>query len=354
MDADLNQYYDPAYPGSFGGVNRLYRSLKDDGKQVTKKDVKVFLDDQNTYTLHKEKRVSFPRNRIIAHQTDFQWAADLADMSNIARENKGVRYLLTVIDVFSKYLWLRPLKDKRPATVNDALLSILREGRKPERLRTDRGSEFLNKTVKRTLDKNRILHLLTTNKSYKAATVERVQRTLKGRMYRYFTRTGSHKYIDKLDEFTNGYNNSYHRTIKMTPNEAVKANRKTVFFNTYGVESMQDIPTLKKPKLKTGDTVRLAYDRNVFDKGYWRTHTDQTATITDVLERPLPMYKLKDYTGPLKRRFYAEELQKIPEPAYRIEKVIKTRTRNGKKQFFVKFIGYPSSENSWVDELQSV
>lgn len=318
------------------------------------KEVRDYLSKENTYTLHKDKRSNFRRNRIISLHRDYQWAADLADMSAYAKQNNGFRFILTVIDTFTKFLWLKPIKNKKPETVRVAMLSIMDGGRHPIKLRTDQGREFTGKPFADLLNEWGIKHLLTTNKTYKAATAERVQRTLKARMFRYFTRIGSHRYVDKLDDFVSAYNNSYHRAIKMTPNEAVQADRKTVFRNLYGDDSVKDIPKVKKPKISAGDIVRLAYDKNVFEKGYWRTFSDQTANVEEVLQRPLPMYVLKDYSGTLKRRFYDEELQKIPEPSYRVEKVIKTRVRNGKRQLFVKFVGYPSSENAWVDALEKV
>lgn len=353
MDKDLSSYYDPADPGSYGGVERLYRSLKEKGEKVKYADVKDFLKQQNTYTLHKDKRNNFKRNRIIALTKDYQWAADLADLSTYARDNKGVKYLLTVIDVFTKFLWLKPLKDKKPDGVQKAFAEIFAQGRKPERLRTDQGKEFVNRKMADFLKEEGVAHLLTTNKTYKAATVERVQRTMKGRMYRYFTRTGKHEYIDKLQDFVDSYNNSYHRSVKMTPNQACVADRDTVFRNLYGDGDVFK-EGKKKPKLKTGDTVRIAYDRGVFDKGFWRTHSDNTAVVEKVIDRVRPMYVLKDHAGSKKRRYYDNEVQGIPEPSYRVEKVLKTRTKDGRRQFFVKFIGYPSSENAWVDNLEQV
>ena len=355
MDILTQKYYEPSDPGSFGGVNRLYRSLKEEGRPQTKAQIEEFLSNQNTYTLHKEKRHKFPRNRIITLYVDQQWAADLADMSAYARSNSGNRFILTVIDVFSKYLWLRVLKNKKPESVTTAFESILKEGRVPTRLRTDRGTEFLNRKFAELLKTYNITHLTSTNKTYKAATVERVQRTLKGRMFRFFTRIGSHRYIDRVNDFVSGYNNSYHRTIKMTPIQALTADRQQVFRNTYGVEGLTDLFDNNKPsRIKTGDTVRIAYDRGVFDKGYWRTYSDKTAEVKDVLDRPRPMYILKDHSGEITRRYYPEEIQKIPEPSYRVEKVIKTRVVDGKRQYLVKFVGYPSSENSWVDNLEPV
>lgn len=350
----MKAYYDPLHPGSFGGVNRLYSSLKADEPTLSRDQVKQFLQNSNTYTLHKDRRYKFKRNRVIALYPDYQWCADLADMSSYARVNNGYRYILTVIDVFTKYLWLVPIKTKQPANVIAALTTIIDSGRRPHRLRTDRGREFVSKEMSEWLKKMNIQHLLTTNTTYKAATAERVQRTIKQRMFRFFTRTGSHRYIDRLPDFVRSYNNSYHRTIKMTPNAAVKADHTTVFRNSYGVDSVSEMEEGRTPKLKEGDTVRLAYDRGVFDKGFWRTHTDNTATVEQALHRQEPMYVLKDYTGTLPRRYYEAEIQKIAEPSHRVEKVIKTRERNGRRQYYVTFIGYPASENQWVDNLEEV
>lgn len=356
MDPRLKSYYSPSDPGSFGGVSRLYRSLKQKGEDVKYEDVRRLLKTQNTYTLHKDKRTRFPTNRIVVFKQDEQWEIDIADLSLFARENGGIRYLLTVIDVFTKYLWLYPLKTKKPDGVVAALKAIIDTGRKPDKIRSDNGTEFVNKKMHDFLSEQDISHLLTTNKTYKAATAERVQRTMKGRFFRYFTRVGSHKYIDVLDDFVRGYNNSYHRTIKMTPVQALTANQKLVFQNTYGVREYVDVVRNKesKPRLRAGDTVRIAYDRGVFDKGFWRTFSDTTATVDKVIDRPRPMYLLKDHDGEKKRRFYEQELQGIPQPSYRIEKVLKRRVKNGKPQFFVKFVGYPSSENQWVEELEQV
>jgi hypothetical protein len=352
MDQDLERYYDPSDPGAFGGLERLYQSLKDDGKPVTRSQVKDFLAHANTYTLHKPKRSKFPRNKILTFHKDYQWAMDLADMGQYSRQNNGYKYILTVLDTFTKYLWCVPIKNKQPDQTVKALLTILKQGRVPERIRSDKGGEFVNNKMEKLLKQYQIQHLITANKTYKAATVERVQKTMKDRMFRYFTRTGTHRYIDVLSKFVASYNDSMHRAIKMTPNQAVDADTNTVFKNLYGFVRLSDMSTRVKPKIKKGSTVRIAYDRGVFDKGYWRTFSDNTATVDTVLNRPRPMYVLKDASGPFRRKFYEQELQQIPEPSYRIEKVIKTKKVRGKTQYLVKFIGYTVPE--WVDNLESV
>jgi hypothetical protein len=140
----------------------------------------------------------------------------------------------------------------------------------------------------------------------------------------------------------------------MTPNRACNTPSNVIFQNLYGVKSLSTIIT--KPSLKHGQTVRVAYDKGVFDKGYLRTFSDSTGTIESVTNQVVPMYRLKDYAGNfIKRNFYVKELQAIPEPKYRIEKIIKTRkNREGVTEYYVKWLGYPSSANSWVTSIEDV
>ena len=180
-------------------------------------------------------------------------------------------------------------------------------------------------------------------------------------MYRYFTSIGKRRWIDKLQDFVDSYNNSYHRSIKMTPVEASKADNAKVFRNLYGVDSINDLrnkeqDTRKKQrKIPEGALVRVAYDREAFDKGYFTTFTDSIGKVYKVSQQGIPMYFLKDYIGEnIPRRFYRQELQPIPEPTYRIEKILKTRVKDGRKQYYVKWLNFPSSDNSWVDAIEDV
>jgi hypothetical protein len=180
-------------------------------------------------------------------------------------------------------------------------------------------------------------------------------------MYRYFTSIGKRQWIDKLDDFLFSYNKSYHTSIKMTPAQASEADNAQVFRNLYGVDSITDLRTketdLRKQQktIPQGAFVRVAYDRDVFDKGYFSTFTDAVGKVYKMSQQGIPMYFLKDYSGEtVPRRFYRQELLPVPEPKYRIEKIIKTRLKDGKKQYYVKWLNYPSSDNSWVDAIEDV
>ena len=169
-----------------------------------------------------------------------------------------------VLDVFSKYGWIVPLKDKKGETVAEAFKKIFKEGRKPQYLWTDKGKEYYNKHVKELLDKNKIT-LYSTENEEKSSVCERWNRTIKTQMWKQFTIQGNTMYLDMLPKILKQYNNTKHSSIKMTPIEASKKkNEGVVYFNLYG-----DMETLKqKPKFKIGDMVRISkYKRKVFDKG---------------------------------------------------------------------------------------
>ena len=141
-------YFNPPLPGSYGGVKSLYRTAKSNNvPNITEAKVRQFLAKQRAYTIHKPIRHKYQRNKTYVSGIDKQWQADLADMKSLAKWNDGVTYILTVIDVFSKHAWAYPVKNKGTQQVLNAFENILLESqpRKPIRLQTDQGKEFVNK-----------------------------------------------------------------------------------------------------------------------------------------------------------------------------------------------------------------
>ena len=146
---------------------------------------------------------------------DKTWAADLVDMSAFSRENKGYKFILSIIDIFSKYGWLVPLKDKKGTTVRDAFQSVFKS-RVPEKLWTDKGTEFYNKEVKKLL-KNHGVELYSTENEEKSSVVERWNRTMKEKMFKYFSANSTRAYLPVLDNLVRQYNSTKHSSTKMTP-----------------------------------------------------------------------------------------------------------------------------------------
>ena len=216
-----------------------------------------------------------------------------------------MNYILTVIDVFSKYAWFS-LLEKTGNEITQAFQKIFK-GRKPERLQTDKGTEFINKQTQELFKKHNV-HWFATENETKAQIVERFNRTLKERMYKYFTAKKTNRWLNVLSEFVNNYNTSYHRSIRMTPVEASKKkNESAVWENLYG-----EMPTSRKPAFKIGDTVRIFRLRGKFKRGYTANYTDEIFTISTVLATNPPTYRIVDGDGEeIKGTFYEEELSKF-------------------------------------------
>ena len=297
--------------------------------------------------LHKPITKNFRKRTVISYGIDKIWAADLVEMQKYSKWNEGVKYLLMVIDVFSKYGWIVPLKDKKTESVSLAFDEIFKKSeRKPEKLWTDKGSEFVSKHFKDFLKKNKIILYHTQNEE-KSSVVERWNRTMKNKMWKMFSANNNTIYWDKLDKLVDDYNNRKHSSIKMTPTEASKkGNEKQVFTNLY-----EDEIYLKpgKPKFSIGDKVRISkYKRRVFDKGYTPNWTEELFVIDKVnLTKPVT-YNVVDLLGEkVEGSFYEKELQKAKQQTFRIEKVVKYDKK--KKKALVKWKGYSDKFNSWVN-----
>jgi len=200
-------------PGSFGGVQGLKRYTGE-----TYENVKRFLSSQEAYTLHKPLRWKFVRRKTYSKGINDLYQADLVDLTNISRYNDKHRFLLTVIDVFSKRAWAIPVLNKSAQRVTEAFEKVLSTGGNCRMLQTDRGSEFLNSTFQQMLKINNI-HFYTSNSDTKASICERFNRTLKTKLFKYFSYKKTWRYIDILPDILESYNNTYHRSIRMTPNE---------------------------------------------------------------------------------------------------------------------------------------
>lgn len=341
-------YYDPSQPGSFGGVESIYRAVLARGhKKIPRKKIQEWLQKQETYTLHKPARRRYTRNRVIVGGIDDYWQADLVDLQSLNKYNDGNNFLLTCIDVFSKVAWAVPLKSKTGKSLVEGFKIILKSGRKPKHLQTDAGTEFLNRMFQQFLRENEI-HFFTTHSEPKAQVCERFNRTLKTKMWKYFTFKNTLRYIDVLPSLLKSYNHTKHRSIGVQPVQVTKSNEDQVWQRLYG----SIVKKAVRFKFQINDTVRISKVKQTFEKGYLPNWTEEIFTIAERVPRQPPVYRLKDYSGEtLEGVFYEPELQKVEkeDDVYRIEKVLNQRTRRGKKEYYVKWRGYPDKFNSWVD-----
>ena len=267
---------------------------------------------------------------------------DLCDTQNLKEFNDGARFILTVIDVFSKYGFARPLLDKKSHTVTDAFVDILeKSNRTPSKIQSDAGVEFTNKLFKAEM-KKRGVHFYVTFSENKAAVVERFNRTLKNRMWTYFTYYNTFRFVDILQDLVHGYNVSSHSSLgNLPPVEINQRNQLEVWQKNFAPTN-----TTSKFKFKVNDTVRISRDKGVFGKGYTHNWSEEYFIIYERLQRNPVVYRLKDLNEEkLDGVFYEHQLQKIkPGGTFPISKIIKRK----KQKAFVKWRGWPDSFNSWV------
>ncbi|XP_011859444.1 PREDICTED: uncharacterized protein LOC105556941 [Vollenhovia emeryi] len=270
--------------------------------------------------LHAPARKNFPRRRVTVRGYDDLWQADV-EMRPYSRFNKSHNYILTVIDVLSKYAWALPLKSKGGKEVAATLSKLFREStRCPKNLQTDKEKEFYNADVREVLQKRRINH-------YSTYSVMKASR----------------------------YNRRIHRTIRMRPvdvtPEAAERLLSTVYSRTKiaasGRFKIDDAVQWGAMSVATSllPTVRVSKFKTIFEKGYTPNWTTEIFRIAKVQQTNPVTYLLKDYRGqPIAGGFYEHELSRVANPVYLVEKVLR---RKG-NEVYVKWLGMDNSHNSWI------
>lgn len=332
---ESSKYYDLDDPRGFGGAKDFDRN---------------WLQAQPTYTLHKPLRKKFPTRKYKVSGLNDLWQMDLMEMIPYASINKGYRYILTCIDVFSRYARAIPVKRKSSGYMYHAIANVIKD-QKPVHVQTDSGKEFYNKQVQQLFKESNINHY-TVFSQFKAAIVERFNRTLREKLNRYFTHTGKKVWYTVLQRIIATYNRTKHKGIGYNKPGDVVADFK------YWSQSNMKIVPLKKTSLKLNDYVRISrISQSPFKKNFDQNWSEEVFRIMGIDHADTPtMYLLEDLTGEkIQGKFYKEELQRVSLPkVFRIEKIIKTRGRGKYKQYYVKWHGYSSKHNSWVskDKLQ--
>ena len=357
-------YYDPVR--GYTGVESIYRRTLSDGKSVSRYRIRKFLQNQDSYSLQRGVRRKFKRSRVIVAGIDDQWEIDLLDVAHTMKFNNGVRFLLMIIDIFSKYLWVVPLKNKLGKTVADAMESILKKGRVPTKIRSDRGGEFTGSFFKKLMLKYNINHFFTNNET-KACIIERLNRTFRNVMHRYFTATSSYEYLKVLPKLTENYNSRAHRTLGfIAPSEVNKSNElqlwRLMYLKKSPVTTKKLQPRKPKPKkyvFKIGALVRISHLKWAFQRDYMQKWSTEVFKVSGRYFRDeIPVYKLQDLMGDdVLGTFYNSELQRITdknnESLWKIEKILRTRKKRGIGiQCLIRWSGFPKKFDSWIDKKE--
>ena len=277
------------------------------------------MDKQQQHLLAKEvfspQMTKFRRERIIPLYKDETWSADLIDKSSLSKYNNNYKFILTVIDIFTKYAWAIPLKNKSGLSIANGFKLVLgenphggSESRKPEKLWVDRGSEFYNKTFKSLLKEYGTgkaasgIELYSTYSDLKAVFIERFDRTLLHIINKPMFINGAGNWVNILNDAVLTYNNNIHSTINMTPVDASNNPDKVKY--TFNFKNI-------KPKFKVGDYVRNADKRNIFSKSYTSNWNRELFKVNEVLKTQPPTYKKEDINGEIiEGKYYEQELLK--------------------------------------------
>ena len=356
-DDESRVYYDlhrkEAYAGANAGMNKLFP------KTATK-----WLSTQPAYSLHKDLAKKFSTRKYKVGAINELWQADLLEMIPYAKVNKGNKYILTVIDVFTRKAMAVPLKSKTGVDVKNALMQLMKNV-KPLKLQTDQGKEFYNSSVKALLTSKGVQHYSVYSKQ-KCAIVERFNRTLRTKLNRYFTHMGNKVWYDILPTVINTYNNTPHSSLmnyhnddgltkeKLSPNEVNMENGYSIWYNR---EMRPPKPTATPREgslpVKIGEYCRVSRDSGapfMGSKNFDQNWSEEIFRIVGIDKRDVPtMYFLQDLDGEvIEGKFYKQELQVIAElpKTYRIEKIIRSKGSGVHKQHLVKWYGY--KEPSWI------
>ena len=274
-----NIYYDPSE--GYQSAEKLYQKAKEKGLNVSRRAVRDWLKTQDTYLRYKPIVGKHKYRKTYVKNLADQMQLDLVDMGKYGNKNKGYRWILTAVEILSRYAFAIPVYRKNTENMTKAVGLLLesfkkRFGKYPNYIQFDERKEFYNVGV-RDLLKSHDVNYFSTKSDKKAAVVERFNRTLKT-MWKYFYSKGTYDWIDVLDKLVENYNNTKHGSILMKPKDVNKTNENMVWITLYG----SDFGELPLPKFRIGDTVRVSKYKSVFGKGYEANFTEEIFKVTKV------------------------------------------------------------------------
>jgi hypothetical protein len=308
----------------------------------------------------------FKRLATLAAGLHTAWQADLADLQRLKRWNRGYGYLLVCIDTLSRQIFAEPVKTKHSGDMIKAWERVFtRCGYIPWRILSDAGREFTGSAVHQFFKaKNVEQHCMKTSPLWHAGMAERANRSIKERLYRYFTHRGTKCWLDAIQRIVNGLNATPNSSIfGLRPKDVTFANAERLRRRLARKAEEERWRVVKEPRFRVGDEVRVEKRRHVFRKGYLPTFSDEVFQVKRVRERPAPVtYKLADSNGlQLDGWFYAQELCLVMEtergaaaaagakdPIYEIDHVVRRRVKMGREECLVKWKGYSEEHNSWI------
>lgn len=305
-------YYTLSNSASLCGSTQLCKEVKKRGLAISDENVKNWLKKQQVYTLHKQRKLKFPRLKYNPINIDDIWSIDLADMQNISTHNSRNRYILAIVDHFSRYAWCVPIKNKTSESVIEAFQTVFKKTkRRPLHVLSDRGREFVNRKFLEFLRKHSINFYTANDTATKASVCERFIRSIKTLIYKYFTFKNTKKYVDVLEQLVDIYNKRKHRIIGCAPTD-VNENNVLSVWEFMSKHNPVTIFNEKRVKFKVGTFVRIGNPKLAFDKGYKKQWSTEIFLVDKVILSHPHTYRIRSINGEkIEGLFYEQELQEV-------------------------------------------
>lgn len=352
-------YFDQSAPASYQGLKKLWTQVKLDPERpagLTQKKLKQWLDRQEVYQVHSQTKQSYETEALIVEYSDQLWDIDILVLPNDKPGiNRNYKYLLGVIDLFSRYAWVRLLKKKTATETAKAFKSILAEGRKCEALRGDAGTEFLGAPFKEMLEEENIPYI-TAYGHVKANFIERWFKTFEQKLHRYFYHNTTSNFVDVVQDIVLSYNNTVHRTTGYRPAEVDEHNTIELYDRVYKPILDKRAAQRFHPSFHAGDLVRISLFKDKFKRSYTQNWSEEVFEIWYVVKSHPPRYKIRDLKQEnIQGSFYKEDLKPVnaqdaKDINWKIERVISTRKVKGRRpQSLIKWYGFSEKFNSYID-----
>ena len=342
-----NIYNTPSHGASFSSPIKLYQEIQNRNKyNISLRQIKNYLSEQESYALTKNVREKSIKPHFISYFKFYLLQTDLVNMVRYSKDNDGITYLLSVLDTFSRFLWISPLKDRKGKTVSDAFETILNNiNENVLYICSDKGIEYKSLDWKNLMTRYNIKHYFSTTGSCNL--VERIHRYLKSKIMKYMVKHNTFRYIDVLDKLVSSYNRTIHSTTNKKPIDVNTNNQYDIYMH---VKNNQKKIKKKSFLFALGDNVKISLKRTIYDREQtlrWTREYFQVARR--YRNQSVNLYKLRDCTNEVMfGSFYENELQKYkvnPKKMFYVDKILK---REGNKSL-VTFQDFPEKCKEWVD-----
>ena len=348
-------YYDPQNEASFSSPDSLFKYVKKHKKfSLTRAQINEWLKWQDVYTTHVAKRKPKHTSPVVVPYLRYQYDIDSGVLPS--SHKKGLKYFILAIDVFSRKIAARGVRDLKARSARNALHEIFTELDTPEHIRTDQGGEYVNQAVKALTDEMGVKHFIAYPPN-KANYAERGIKTIKKLLFKQMESKGKKNWDEQmLQDTVDGYNARPHSATGMPPIKVTDKDVPALWFKQQD-EIMDNSPPPSKFKFEINDPVRVEIMKQSFAKDYEKSFSNQVYYIR---ERYAPYnvqrYKVKTYLNEaVKGSYLSSELQKVhidENTQYKIEKILSRRVKKGVEQVKVRWAGYDARYDSWIDRAE--